>query len=108
MLIKKIETDSLYGFGAVARDGNSAQKRRNTHVLSFFVAALSTAVLAVMVAVLPIDQATASPLLNQAVNAQHTLGVAAIVAVCLSTIVCAVMLVVPIVASRKSRSRSRL
>ncbi len=108
MLIKKTETDSLYGFGAVARDGNSAQKRRNTHILSFFAAALSTAVLAVMVAVLPIGRATASPLLSQAVNAQHTLGAAAIATFAVSTIVCAVMLVAPVLASRKSRRRSRL
>lgn len=108
MLIKKTETDSLYGFGAVACAGNSAQKRRNTHMLSFFAAALSTAVLAVMVAILPIDPATASPLLNQAGTAPHSLGVAAIAAFAFSTIVCAVMLVVPVLASRKSRRRGHL
>ena len=108
MLIKKTETDSLYGFGAVACDGKSAQKRKNTHMLTFFAAALSTAVFAVMVAVLPIDPATAGPLLNQAGAAPNTLGVAAIAAFAFSTIVCAVMLVVPVVASRKSRRRSRL
>ncbi|MEO1158857.1 MAG: hypothetical protein AAFW74_00175 [Pseudomonadota bacterium] len=107
MLIKNDQTDGLYGFGAAARAGVGAQKRRNTHMLSFFVVALSTAVLAVMVAVLPIGAATASPLLTQAGNAPHTLGVAAIAAFCLSTIVCAIMLVVPILASRRSRRRAR-
>jgi hypothetical protein len=107
-LIKYNETDSLYGFGAVARDGNSAQIRRNTHMLSFFAVALSTAVLTVMVAVLPIGQATASPLPNQAVNAPHTLGVVAIAAFGLATFACAIMLLVPILMSRKSRRRNRL
>lgn len=108
MLIKKNETDSLYGFGAAASDGNSAQNRRNTHMLSFFAAALSTAVLAVMVAITPIGPATASPLLLQAGIAPDTLGVAAIAAFCFSTILCGFMLVAPVLASRKSRRRSGL
>lgn len=107
MMIKNDETDGLYGFGAAARTGVCAQKRRNTHMLSFFVVALSTAVLAVLAAVLPMGAATASPLLTQAGNAPHTLGVAAIAAFCLSTIVCAVMLIVPVLASRRSRRRFR-
>ncbi|MEO9873325.1 MAG: hypothetical protein ABJM26_08550 [Anderseniella sp.] len=107
MLIKSSETDGLYGFGAAARDGNSAHNRRNTHMLSFFAVALSTAVLTVMVAVLPIGQATASPLPNQAGSAPHTLGVAAIAAFGLATFACAIMLLVPVLLSRRSRRRSR-
>jgi len=107
MLIKTEETDGLYGFGAVAGDGHTAQKRRNTHVLWFFAVALSTAVLAVMNAVLPVGQATAGPLPDQVVNAPHTLGVAAIAAFGLAAFACAVMLLVPALLSRTSRRRNR-
>ena len=107
MLIIHEETDGLYGFGAVARSGNAAQKRRNTHVLSFFAVALGTAVLTVMVAVLPVGQATASPLLSQTVGASHTLGVAAIAAFGLATFAAAIMLLMPALISRKIRGRNR-
>ncbi len=107
MLINNDETDGLYGFGAVASSGNTAQKRRNTHVLSFFAVALGTAVLTVMVAVLPAGQATASPLLNQTVGASHTLGIAAIAVFGLATFAAAVMLLMPVLISRKFRRRSR-
>ncbi len=109
MYTKKDQTDGLYGFGAGARETKCTQKRRNTHILSFFAVALCTAVLAVMVAVLPVNgPAMASPLLNPTDSAPHDLGVAAIAAFSFSTIVCAALLMIPIVASRKSRSRSRL
>ncbi len=109
MYIKKDETDGLYGFGSGARENKCTRKRRNTHVLSFFAAALCTAVLAVMVAVLPIiGPAVASPLLNQVENGPHDLGVAAIAAFSFSTIVCAAMLMIPVLASRKSRRKNRL
>ena len=98
----------MYGFGAAAREDNCAQKRRNTHILSFLAAALCTAVSAVMVAISPVDPATASPLLNQAESAPSTLGVAAIAAFALSTVVCALTLAVSVLASRKSSHQSRL
>lgn len=107
MLIKTEETDGLYGFGAVAGDGNTAQERRNTHVLWFVAVALSTAVLAVMIAVLPVGHATAGPLPDQVVNAPHTLGVAAIAAFGLAAFACAVMLLVPALLSRASHRRNR-
>lgn len=107
MLIKNSETDGLYGFGAAASDGNAAHNRKNTHMLSFFVAALSTAVLAVMMAIVPIGSAIAGPLLLRVGITPGTLGVAAITALCVSAIVCAVMLVVPVLASRTSHHRNR-
>jgi hypothetical protein len=108
MLIKNSETDGLYGFGAAAREGNSAHNRKNTHMLSFFVAALFTAVLAVMMAIVPIGSATASPLLLRVGITPDTLGVAAIGAFGVSTILCAFMLVAPVLVSRRSRHRNRL
>ena len=109
MYIKKDETDGLYGFGSGARENKCTQKRRNTHMLSFFAVALCTAVLAVMVALFPvIGPATASPLFNQAENGAHDLGIAAIAAFSFSTIVCAAMLMIPVLASRKSRRKNRL
>jgi hypothetical protein len=102
MLIKKDET---YGFGAAACVSSSAQKRRNTHMLSFFAAALSTAVLAVMVAVVPISEAITGTLPDHVFHVTHNLGVAAATAFSLSTAVCALMLLAPTIASRKFRRR---
>ena len=63
---------------------------------------------AVMMAIVPIGSATASPLLLRVGITPDTLGVAAISAFGFSTILCAVMLVAPVLASRKSRHRNRL
>lgn len=105
MLIKKDDTDGLYGFGAVSREANTAQLRRNTHMLSLFAAALSTAVIAVMIALLPISAAAASPLVNNIGTSANDIGVAAMAAFSLSTTVCAIMLVAPVLSSRKCRRR---
>jgi hypothetical protein len=107
MLIKKDDIEGLYGFGAVPRDGNAAMKRNNTHVLSLFAVALCAAVLTVVVAVLLVGQATASPLLNQTVDVPQTLGVAAIAAFGLATFACAVMLLMPVLISRKFHRGNR-
>lgn len=107
MLIKKHETDGMYGFGAVANETSTAQKRRNTHMLSLFVAALCTAVIAVVAALWPINAADASPLLAQVSHAPDNLGIAAIAVFLLSVALCALVLMAPVLATRKSRYRTR-
>ena len=105
MFIKNDDTNGLYGFGAVSREANTAQLRRNTHMLSLFVAALSTAVVAVMFALLPISTAAASSFVSSTGTSVHTIGVAAMAAFSLSTTVCAIMLIAPTLNSRKCRHR---
>ena len=105
MLIKNEETDGLYGFGAVSREANTAQLRRNTHMLSLFAAALSTAVIAVMIALLPISTAAASPFFDNIATSADNIGIAAMAAFLLSTTVCAIMLIAAVTRPRKCRRR---
>lgn len=105
MLIKNEETDGLYGFGAVSREANTAQLRRNTHMLSLFAATLSTAVFAVMIALLPINSAAASPFVDNVTASADNIGVAAMAAFLLSTTVCVIMLMAVVFRPRKSRQR---
>lgn len=107
MLIKKDETEGMYGFGAVAHDGIAAKKSRNTHVLTAFAVGLCTAVLAVVAAVSPVGHATASPLPGQSIAAPDTFGVAAIAAFGIATFAGAVMLLMPVLMSRKQNRRNR-
>lgn len=104
MLIRKDET---YGFGATACVSSSAQTRRNRHMLSIFAAALSTAVLAVMAAVMPLSPATAGTLPAYIAQMPDKLGVTAVAAVSLSAAACALVLVAPTIASRKGRRCKR-
>lgn len=107
MFIKKDHTDGLYGFGAVAREANTAQIRRNRHTLSLFAAALSTSVIAVMFALLPLNTAVAHPYVSIIGTSADNVGVAAIAAFSLSTTVCAIMFLALLCNSRHSRCRHR-
>jgi len=106
MFIKKDHTDGLYGFGAAAREANTAQIRRNTHTLSIFAAALSSAIIAVMFALLPINAATANPLVNIMGTSANNIGVVAMAAFSLSATVCAIMLLAPTLNARNCRRRN--
>ena len=103
MLIKRDDIDRLYGFGAVSHEANTAQLRRNKHMLSLFAAALSTAVIIVMIALLPIT-ATSSFFNNPGTSA-HTLGVAVTAVFLLSITVSAIMLAALGPSSRKCYTR---
>ena len=103
MLIKRDDVDGLYGFGAVSREANTAQLRRNTHMLSLFAAALSSAVITVMIALLPIT--ATSPLFNNPGTSAHNLGVAVTAVFLLSITVSAIMLAAPVLSSRKCSPR---
>ncbi len=105
MFINKDHTDGLYGFGAAAREANTAQIRRNTHALSLFAAALSTSIIAVIFALFPVNTATANPLASFMATSADNVGVAAMAAFSLSTTVCAIMLLALVCSSRNCRRR---
>ena len=101
------EADGSYGFGAIAPEVQVAMKRHQTNVLSLFVLALSTAVVTLMIVLLPINSAAATPLAIQSAHQTPELGFAAIAAFGFSTAMCAVLLMAPALLSRRRRNRQR-
>jgi hypothetical protein len=97
----KCDFEGLYGFGATAPEAHVAMRRRRAHVLSLFAVALSTAVIALIILLLPAGSAEASPLVTQAVQAPNSLGYTAVAAFGFSTAMCAALLLAPTLFFRK-------
>jgi hypothetical protein len=99
------EADVSYGFGAIAPEAQVAMKRRQTNVLSLFVLALSTAVVTLMIVLLPVNSAAATPLAIQSAHQTPELGLAAVAAFGFSTAMCAALLMAPALLSRRRNHR---
>lgn len=98
-------SDELYGFGAHAPLANTTTHRRNAGILTLFAAALSCAVAITVSLTLHSDNASANPVLQNAMTHDQTLGLAAAGAFGLSTMLCAAVLVSPFLVSRHLRKR---